>query len=70
MKGVELNNNCLKAFFPEKGIKLNIPIYALMRNSEEIRISIRNWKNFTRNHFEFKILKGIIFSFIIMPLNW
>lgn len=50
---------CLeKYFFSEKGIRINVPIFALMGNEEELNNRIENWSNFTNTDLEFKILKG------------
>lgn len=44
--------------YSEKGIKLKIPIYALMGSEETDIDKIRNWKNFTTENFTSKILSG------------
>ncbi|MGX5687218.1 thioesterase II family protein [Chryseobacterium cucumeris] len=50
---------CLeKYFFSEKGIQINIPIFAMMGDEEELSTKIENWSNFTNKDFEFKILQG------------
>ncbi|MCD0465157.1 thioesterase II family protein [Flavobacterium sp. ENC] len=50
---------CLeKDFFSEKGLKVNIPIYALMGAGEETCDRIENWKNFTSHTFTSEIWSG------------
>ncbi|QSB25094.1 thioesterase II family protein [Flavobacterium sp. CLA17] len=50
---------CLeKSFFSEKGLKLNIPIHALMGAGEETCHQIENWKNFTNHTFTSEIWDG------------
>lgn len=50
---------CLEKYiYSEKGIKLNTPIYALMGSDEKNCDTIENWRNFTTNYFQSKILPG------------
>ena len=44
--------------FSEEGIVINTPLYAMMGDVEETSDKIENWKNFTNDDFQFKILKG------------
>jgi external thioesterase TEII len=44
--------------FSEKGIVINTPLYAMMGDEEETSDRIENWKNFTNDDFQYKILKG------------
>ncbi len=42
----------------EENIILNTPIYALMGSEENYNNKIINWRRFTSNQFQYKILKG------------
>lgn len=44
--------------FYEKGILLNTPLFAIMGDQESTCNKIENWRNFTKNDFEYQILKG------------
>lgn len=44
--------------FSEKGLKVNVPIMALMGDEEENIDRIENWNHFTTNDFSYKILPG------------
>lgn len=44
--------------FSEKGLKLNIPIHAVMGAEEETCQEIENWKNFTEGAFTSEIWSG------------
>ncbi len=44
--------------FSERGIKLNVPISAIMGSEEKTNWNITNWKNFTNSRFDSKIVAG------------
>lgn len=61
---------CLEKYhFSEKGIKLNTPLYALMGSEEETCDKIENWRNFTNDNFQFKILNGNHFFIYDHPIE-
>lgn len=44
--------------FLEKGICLDVPIYAMMGDEEKYYNQIENWNRFTENKFQYLILEG------------
>lgn len=44
--------------FSEKGLKINVPIIALMGDKEENIDQIENWNHFTTHDFSYRILPG------------
>jgi len=55
--------------FSEKGITINVPIYAVMGDREEMVNEIENWKNFTNEDFRFLTLQGDHFFIQKHPLK-
>ena len=44
--------------FSERDLKINVPVFALMGSEEEDVVHIENWKNFTQQDFQYRILQG------------
>lgn len=47
-----------KDSFSEKGMKTNVPILSIMGTDEMTSNQITNWKNFTTNTFDHRLLEG------------